>query len=392
MMATTEAEVAAETRLELATLTRATELEGLADQWDALVRAMPRPTPFFLHAWLMPWLRHYGDDAELAIHVARRNGRLVAALPLIIRRRFALRVARFVGGRQSALADLMLAPGEPFSTAVAVADRISSSADLVDLYGLPTVSRIAQAGGSSLEVLQRVEAPVLDLEPDWDSVYKAKTGSKKRNLHRRRRRQLAELGHLEVFVARTPDELSEALEEAFRLHELRWHGRPDGSGFVTTQGIPFHREAVVALAKLDVPRIVLLRLDGRAIAFHYYLAFEGTMYVHRLAFDPAFSRYSPGLVNTLDTIEAASDEGLKRVEFLGGGERYKVELADRFEPLGHALGLASGPAARAFVNAELGAIRLRRRLKRSERLHRLYLDGLAPVRRLASRSRDAMRA
>ena len=30
------------------------------------------------------------------------------------------------------------------------------------------------------------------------------------------------------------------------------------------------------------------------------------MYVHRLAFDPAFARYSPGLVNTLDTIEAAA--------------------------------------------------------------------------------------
>ncbi len=391
-MTITEAEVAAGTRLELATLTRAEELEGLEDEWDALVRAMPRPTPFLLHAWLVPWLRHYGDGAELAIHVARRNGRLVAALPLIVRRRFGLRIARFVGGRQSALADLLLAPDEPFSTAGAIADRISSSADLVDLYGLPTESRLAQVGGSSLEVLPRVEAPVLDLDPDWETVYRSKTGSKKRNLHKRRRRQLAELGRLEVVVARSPDELGDALEDAFRLHELRWNGRPDGSGFVTAQGIPFHREAVRALAKLDVPRIVLLRLDGRAIAFHYYLAFEGTMYVHRLAFDPAYSRNSPGLVNTLDTIEAASDEGLKRVEFLGGGERYKVELADRFEPLGHALGLASGLRARAFVNGELGAIRLRQRLKRSERLHRLYLDGLAPVRRLVSRSRDGMRA
>jgi CelD/BcsL family acetyltransferase involved in cellulose biosynthesis len=384
--------LAVETRLELATLRSAAQLDGLEEEWDALVRAMPRPSPFLLHAWVTAWLRHYAGGAELAIHVARRDGRLVAALPLIVRRRLGVRVARFIGGRQSALADLMLAPDEPFSTARAVMGRVSSSADLVDLYGLPTVSHIAEAGGTALEVLQRVEAPVLDLAPDWDAVYKAKTGSKKRNLHRRRRRQLAELGSLEVVVARSPAELAEALEDAFRLHELRWDGRPDGSGFVTSQGTAFHREAVQALAELDVPRIVLLRLDGKAIAFHCYLAFEATMYVHRLAFDPAFSRYSPGLVNTLDTIQAASDENLKRVEYLGGAERYKVELSDRFEPLGHAVGLASGPAASAYVNAQLGAIRLRRRLKQSERLHHLYLDGLAPVRRLAARPRDAMRA
>ena len=210
------------------------------------------------------------------------------------------------------------------------------------MYGLPTASRLAKALGPSLEVIQRVEAPVLDLGPGWEAVYQAKTSSKKRNLHRRRRRQLAELGRLEVVVARDLDELEPALEDAFRLHDLRWDGRPDGSGFATPAGRTFQREAIAALAELDVPRIVLLKLDGRAVAFHYYFAFEGRMYVHRLAFDPALARFSPGLVNTLDTIEAAADEGLTRVEFLGGAERYKTELADGFEPLCHGLGLAHG--------------------------------------------------
>ena len=137
---------------------------------------------------------------------------------------------------------------------------------------------------------------------------------------------------------------------------------------------------------------MLLRVGGRAIAFHYYFALEGTMYVHRLGFDPAFARYSPGLVNTLDTIEAASAEGLARVEFLGGAERYKVELADRFDPLCHGLGLPSGPLARVAVEARLASIRLRLELKRHDRLRRLYVDGVAPVRRLAGRARDAVRA
>lgn len=365
------------------------DFEALAPEWDDLVRAMPRPSPFLLHGWLTEWWRCYGDGAELAVHIARRGGRLGAALPLLVRRRGGLRVACFVGDRHGVLGDLLVAPDAGNGVGEQLARRVAEDrCDVVDLHGLPANSRIAAALGSHLDVIQRVEAPVLDLANGWDAVYRAKTSSKKRSLHRRRRRQLAELGRLEVSVARRLEELGPALEEAFALHELRWEGRPDGSGFASATGKRFQRAILPGLAAGDVARIVTLRLDGRAIAFHYYFALAGRMYVHRLAFDPALARYSPGIVNTLDTIEAAAAEGLRRVEFLGGDERYKVELADRFEPLCHGFGAASGARGRAYAAAHVGSIRLRMRLKRSPRLRRLYFDGLGPVRRLGSRSRS----
>jgi CelD/BcsL family acetyltransferase involved in cellulose biosynthesis len=382
-------------RLELRTVRGLEEFDELRPEWDELVRAMPRPSPFLLHDWLSTWWRHYGEGAELSVHVARRGSRLVGAAPLQIRRHLGVRVAAFVGGGQSvgALADLLVAPDEGADVSAALADGITSSgADLVDLYGLPVRSRTEAALGSRIDVIQRVEAPVLDLSPGWDAVYEAKASSKKRNLHRRRRRQLSELGKLEIDVARERHELASALEDAFRVHALRWEGRPDGSGFVTPVGMRFHRAAVDLLADLGVPRIVLLKLDGRAIAFHYYLVLEGRMYVHRLGFDPALARFSPGLVNTLDALEAAAAEGLKRVEFLGGAERYKVEFADGFEPLCQGLGLATGLRARSIAATRLGLIQLRLRLKRSRAVHRLYLDGLAPARRVATRCRDALSA
>jgi len=361
--------------------------EALEPEWDDLVRAMPRPSPFLLHGWLAEWCRHYGARADLRVLVARRDGRLVGALPLVMRRRAGLRVATFMGGAESVLPDVLLAAGEESVVSRALARRLEESGcDVVDFDGLPAESRIAAALGHRLEVIQRLEAPVLDLTGGWDAVYRAKTSSKKRNLHRRRRRQLADLGKLEVCVARSPDELGPALEEAFALHARRWEGRPDGSGFASASGRRFHRAALARLAAIDAARIVTLRVAGRPAAFHYYFALEGCMYVHRLAFDPTLARFSPGLVNTLDAIEAAADEGLGRVEFLGGDERYKVELADRFEPLFQGVGATAGARGRAYAAAQLNGIRLRLRLKRSPRLRRLYFDGVAPVRRLARRS------
>jgi CelD/BcsL family acetyltransferase involved in cellulose biosynthesis len=321
------------------------------------------------------------------VTVAREDGRLVAALPLVVRRRAGLRVASFMGEHAAVLPDLLLAEGADPSLGPQLAWLAPEHCDVVDFHGLPAGSRIAEAFPTRLSLIERIEAPVLDISAGWDEVYRTKTNSKKRNLHKRRRRQLGELGEVTAITARELPELEPALEEAFRLHAARWNGRPDGSCFATPAGQRFNRSVLRRLAALDVARITLLQLDGRAIAFHYWFAMAGCMYVHRLAFDPAVGRFSPGLVNTLDAIEAAGEEGLTRVEFLGGDERYKVELADGFAPLYQAYGGPARIRGRAYTAAQLANIRLRLAAKRSPRLHRLYFEDLAPARRAIARVR-----
>ncbi|MGH3080497.1 MAG: GNAT family N-acetyltransferase [Gaiellaceae bacterium] len=372
--------------LTLGTISSESSFSNLADDWDRLVRSRQRPSPFLLHAWLVEWWRHYGDGGELAVHVAYQDGALVGALPLCLRRKYGLQVLSFLGG-DTALADLLVSDDAGPGVASALAERAASSGqDFADLSGLPAGSRLVAAlDPSQLRLIERSEAPVLDLAEGWEAVYRSKVSSKQRNHHRRRRRQLAQLGRIEVDVARAPDELERALEDAFGLHVLRWSGRPDGSGFATPVGRRFHHATARALAALDVPRIVTLKIDGRPVAFHYYLTLEGRMYVHRIAFDPAFGRFSPGVINTLDAIETAAAEGATRVEFLGGAERYKVDLADHLEPLYQGFGLAGSLRGRVAVAGRLGGIRLRMQLKRSPALRRFYFEGLAPARRLLGR-------
>jgi CelD/BcsL family acetyltransferase involved in cellulose biosynthesis len=355
-------------------------LEG----WNELVLAMTRPSPQLLHPWLLSWWRHYSEGRELAVHVAHRSGRLVAALPLCVQRQRGLGVLTFLGAEQVPLADLLLAADEEASVGSALAEHAASmDYDFADLVGLPSSSRFAAAFGSShLHLIVRAEAPVLELDGlDWETFYRTKLSSNQRALHRRRSRQLARLGRLETTVARTPDELATALEDAFDIHALRWRGRPDRSDFGTPAGKQFNREATLALAELDVPRIVTLKLDGRPIAFSYYFALRETMCCYRLAFDPGFERLSPGVVNRYDTFENAFAEGATRVEFFGGKERYKMQLTTRTEPLHEGLGLSRSVTGRAVVAGRLNAIRARRFLKRSPAIRRFYYEGLAPARR-----------
>ena len=358
--------------MRLETVTSLDELERLAG-WDDLVSAMRRPSPYLLHGWLVEWWRHYGDNGELAVHVLHRDGRLVAALPLSVRRRLGCRVTEFVGGTWALLADVLAAPGEDGAAKALVHYAASWSHDFADLFGLPSSSRLVSALPSdAVRVIERLESPVLDLTPGWDSVYEAKLSAKARSERRRRLRQLGDLGRVDLSVARTPREIGSALEEVFRVHRLRWEGRHDPTGFVTPIGIAFHRAAFRRLAEQDVPRIVLLRLDGKAIAFALTMQVAGRAYGVTMGFDPAFARFGPGFEAKLFSLEAAAADGITEVELLGAAAEHKRRFTDRLDPIHQVIGLARTVRGRVAAEALTGGVRLRWRMKRSRTARKLY--------------------
>jgi CelD/BcsL family acetyltransferase involved in cellulose biosynthesis len=346
------------------------------------VASMSQPTPFLLHAWLLEWWRYYGAGTELTVHVAHRNGRLVAGLPLCVRPRLGLRIAHFLGGRQSVLRDVVLAPGEDRSTAALLADAAASSADLTEVYGIRRESALTTAvdqGGWTL--VERLRSPFLDLSAGWEAFSQRAISTRARREDGRRRRRLEELGQLDVYVAQSPEDVPTALEECFRLHALRWHGRPNMSWFGTSVGMRFHRAAFERLAPQGYVRIVLLKLDGRAIAFTCRLLLAGQLFAMTTAFDPGYARYSPGRLALLATLERAAEEGVGRVWLLGGTEEYKLRLAEGFEPLCEAVGLARTYRGRAAALVLGGGLQTRMRLKDSPAARRLYYEALGPLRR-----------
>jgi CelD/BcsL family acetyltransferase involved in cellulose biosynthesis len=364
----------------------------LGSTWDELVRAMPRPSPFLLHAWLLEWFRHYGGPSELAVQAVFREGALVGAFPLVHKTWRGLRVARFMGGEQSSLADLLLAPSEDPTTGAALIERATSEHDFAELFGLGGDSRVARtAAPGRLHLFKRADAPVLELTDDWDALYQAKVSAKRRSQYRRRRQQLETRGSVEFSLARSREELEPELEDAFRLHVLRWETGQDGSGFATPTGVSFHRAALGVLADQDVVRLMTMRFGGRAIAFALAFALAGRLYGYRMAFDPSFARYSPGLLTLLELLTSASHEGVRRVEFLGGADPFKLELADDLEPLHLGLGLAATSRGHAVVATRSSVLRLRRRLSHSGTARRAYESARPLLARLA-RPKNVLKA
>ena len=354
------------------------EFQTHAATWDALVATMPRPSPFMLSAWLEPWWSHFGRARSMRVEAAFLDGELVGGLPLEIERRRGVTVGRFMGREHAALGDVLARDDVAQDVVPGIMMRLGGvGADYLDLFGTAREGRLFGAIEGAEALVERVQAPVLDLRSGWEAVYAAKTSSRRRSLHRRRRRQLDELGKVELPLLLGEDELAASLTDLFRIHDLRWAGRPDRSDFTTHRGLPFNVDVMARFARAGLARVLLMKLDGRAIAFQYYVVFARRMFFYRLAFDPRYSRWSPGLLTTLTALEAAAAEGVERVEFLGGDEQYKVDLADSSDPLFECIGFASTRRGRLEAAAARQVLAARLRLKDTTLARHVREGGLA---------------
>jgi CelD/BcsL family acetyltransferase involved in cellulose biosynthesis len=65
-----------------------------------------------------------------------------------------------------------------------------------------------------------------------------------------------------------------------------------------------------------------LRLDGRALAFDYCLQYNGTHYLLKTGYDPAFGKFAPGMIIRHMMLARAFSEGTTTYDFLGLGSDY----------------------------------------------------------------------
>jgi CelD/BcsL family acetyltransferase involved in cellulose biosynthesis len=368
--------------LEFSIVSDRSEFEQLEGDWDDVVLGSARPTPFHLHGWLAERWRHVEQSALLV--VARRNGLLCGALPLAVRRHWGMDVGRWLAGTYSGL-DLVLAGDEPATTGRAVVERAGAlDLDYFEVNGLGPGSELARAAGDDLQLVRVDHAPKLDMPDGWRAAYVHRTSSKTRNTHGRRLRDLERLGALEFHVASTTDDLPEALEAAFMLHDRRWAARrgEDRSRFTSPALTAMHRAAVRRESVARFTRILVLRLEGRPIAFTFCFVLGGTLSLHRLGYDPAFSAHSPGLVALLAALEDGAGNGATRVDFLRGMEPYKLQLADSVEPLFWGVGLGRSAAARAATAARIANRRARLAARRVPLLHTPYRSAKRTIRQI----------
>jgi CelD/BcsL family acetyltransferase involved in cellulose biosynthesis len=323
------------------------DLEWLRPAWATLHARCEESTPFHGPEWLLPWARRIGRGA-LRVLAAWRGNRLTGLLPLQLRPD---------GGCVGRVLELLGAPVTDYQGALL--DPGPSGAHTLHLFwdfllhGHSGWDRLELSQLGEGDPLLHVPAPVsfgdrttpLDVCPRL--ALPASAPALCDQLPRlagrldRGARRLAEEGRLGFELAH-PGNIDELVNALFRLHQERWRERALPGVLAGPTVRDFHRQVATEMLAAGKLRLCAVRLDGIVVSVVHAFTHGRTLYLYISGFDPAFARFSPGLLAIFWTMQMAAREGLTTCDLLRGEETYKQRFAPRPRPTYHRQVVAPG--------------------------------------------------
>jgi CelD/BcsL family acetyltransferase involved in cellulose biosynthesis len=172
------------------------------------------------------------------------------------------------------------------------------------------------------------ECPFIRLEGySWETYLKELGSSQRYNFQRR----LRNLEKTDGFRFEQHTDLDVIID----LHKKRWSERGGLSeAFQTDNIVAFHREFSRLASERGWLRLLSVWIQDQPIAGLYGLRYGAKFYFYQSGFDPAFSRYSAGLVIMGLAIKTALEEGATEYDLLHGCEEYKFHWTRERRELG----------------------------------------------------------
>lgn len=319
---------------------------ALRATWDALFAQAETASPFNSWIWLATWWEMFGAGKELHVFVVWDGDRAIAIAPF-----YAL-VFRLGPARLRVLVELGFGNDltERIEPLIAVGRRAESVGCLgahlarhcKGLWDIMIWNGVRNdEAPPSLRRLARENHPipyeVRALPGSWDEFVKGLNKSMRDNI-KYYPRLLERHGHQPcVRIAATTAEVGPAIAEFLRLHHLRALATALPS-HDDRFGEPRHRQFLDRITPVLVEqgrlRVALLAVDGVNVAAQVVVEHAGTLYIYYSGFDPAWQKYSVGMIATAACIRDAIERGVSAVDFLGGTGQIKQRWDTQHAPLG----------------------------------------------------------
>jgi CelD/BcsL family acetyltransferase involved in cellulose biosynthesis len=355
-------------------------LDAVESAWRDLATA--RGNAFITPEWFRSWLRFYGEKAmPFVIAVSRPDGSLEGVLPLVRIAEGRRRVLRFAGANlgeyfhpachesdESRVVAVCSQTLQDHRSAWSGAILHNTDASAAWPRQLADGKGLALLGGPSDSM------PYVALKGVTWEQYLADRSAKFRAQLRRLLRRLEADHQVEFRTTTAVEDLERDMTTFFELHGERWRR---ASRLLDPCAQAFHRDFASRALKRGWLRLTLLEIDGTAVAAMYAWHIGPRFSYYNGAFDPRWSRCSPGFLLLNRTLRDSIDEGVEEYDLMRGDEPYKrrissaerrvraVMLAPRLHPMRIAFGLdatarravaALPPRARSRVHQVLRPI------------------------------------
>jgi CelD/BcsL family acetyltransferase involved in cellulose biosynthesis len=319
-------------------LTTVAQLDAIAPAWNDLWTRASAPHPTLCREWVMTAWRHIAEPegarlSVVAVHDNERvsRGRLLALWPVVTSSYHRLwRRARQLCASWD-YSDILLDRDQDPTALVDIAWRALTRASGADLITI----QLARAGSPLYRLLMTNRATVTDQTTihaiDWNGI--ADWRSYYRNISdsagwARRERRLREQGEVTLGPELAPGKAADAVRWMLAQKRVWLERKAKFSDWLHLPGYEnFLLESVEGMPEAASMPVFTLSLDGQLIAVQVCLVDNHRMLCHHTAFDPAFARFSPGILVTKFALNWAFDRHLP-VDFGYGTESCKAAFAN----------------------------------------------------------------
>lgn len=289
---------------QLKTLTLA-ELRQYADQWNDLWERSDVRLPTVRAEGVNLWCQSFAPRHDFTALVIESDKKFVAALPLLIDRagKF-FTVYRLPTNCTVNAGDLLVDPAHDLQLATQLLAahlcRLPATFAAFENIAIQTDrwQRFIAALGSEhreLHISPGHDVGVIDVFHNWQAYTQCWSRNFRRSLNRSRKK-LEAAGDVQVSRLREPDneELYRVLEKCFAIEDSGWKGA-SGTSILQTPGLRdyYHQEARM-MRDSGMLDLWLLTLNDQIIAFDYSQLSKTTSFSHKVSFDPAWEKCSPG--------------------------------------------------------------------------------------------------
>jgi CelD/BcsL family acetyltransferase involved in cellulose biosynthesis len=352
--------------------------DGALPAWSELEKICPG-SAYQTRGWLRAWMDTIGRacDAQPMLIVAHNRDRLpVAFLPFATISHDRLRIAGFLGGRDSNANLGLFRPGVRFSEGDlqslfrAAAVKIRPRPDAFVLANQPEQW---EGVDNPLAQLPRQPSPsfchATTLSADFAAYVAGKlsTDSRKK-LAKKRKRLEKDLGTVRHLVASDAEQAQTLLDAFFAQKLARFEQLGIESEFEHPSARAFLEQASFAGLETGEPPI---ELHGLIAGERIVATYGGSRHRQRFhamfnSFDMAedAARCSPGDLLLVSMLEQMSAQGVESFDLGVGEARYKQAWCERAEPLFDTI-VPISAKGRAFALAEAARLRVKRHIKQN---------------------------
>jgi CelD/BcsL family acetyltransferase involved in cellulose biosynthesis len=306
------------------------------------------PNVFYEPAFALPAAAVFGHGVEAAL-VWSPTGQLMGLFPARRERRYGVPPTVLTGWTHpyAPLGLPLVDRDAPEAVIAAWLDCVASAPAMPSVMLLPFVpdgpfahalaAVLARRGARSHE-FGRHRRAMLAPARSRASYLEQALGAKKRKELRRQRSRLADDGDVVCDAATLPPAVASRIAGYLALEARGWKGRAGTAALGHDAIRQFVERAVTGLAGEGKARVDRLRVGERTIAATVTLRSGATAWTWKIAYDEAFSRFSPGVQLMMELTDSLlSEQAVARVDSCATADhpmidhlwRERLELADR---------------------------------------------------------------